>query len=135
MGVYIDRMSMTDVWLPAKNEKKLLAAFARKQPKDRLIEAQRHETIEALCKEGSAWGISVRRDGDRIYLGDEVDREKLGSLRDVFLVMAPFMGGGSIEMRAEGDDWKWVFRDGQLLDFEGRVVFTDELSPAWLVVT
>jgi hypothetical protein len=132
MSVCIERMTMIDVWLPAANERKLLDAFARKRAKTLLLSPQKHPTIEALCKEGSAYGISVGRKGDRIVLGEECDRENLGNLWEVFTLMAPFMGGGTVEMRAEGDDWKWVFRGGELLSFEGTIVYEDELSPAWL---
>jgi len=42
------------------------------------------------------------------------------------------MQAGSIEMEAEGDKWKWVFKGRRLLTYGGVVVYEDQLSPAWL---
>lgn len=132
MGVYIDSMDWQDCWMPAANEAAVLKAFARKRRKTDWIGGEKHDTIEELFDQGCLHGIGVKRDGDRIIFGLEYQREKMSHLTDAVTRLAPFMGGGTIFMQAEGEFWKWIFRNKRLLTYDGTIVYGDELCPAWL---
>jgi len=136
MGVYIDSMHWEDCWMPVSNEKAVLDAIARKVRRSKNNpfpgDFDRYDTLEKLCEDGPLYGISIERRGDRVVFGENNDREKLSNLEDVLARMAPHMGNGTIYMRAESEDWKWVFKGGQLLSFGGRVVYYDDLPDGWV---
>jgi hypothetical protein len=135
VSTYIDSMHWDEVWMPASNEKAMLDAIAKKVRKSQSNpfpnNFDRYDTLEKLLEGGPLHGIGIERRGDRVVFGGDNDREKLSDLDDVLRRMAPHMGGGEVRMRAEDADWKWVFKDGQVLSVGGRVVYYDELPDGY----
>lgn len=51
---------------------------------------------------------------DSVYKIDCFSGEKLGDDFDIFVLLAPYINNGYIEMVGEdGDRWRWIFKDGK----------------------
>lgn len=76
--------------------------------------------------EAWGWGLQEERGGD--VIGINFNGEKLLDDAILFAAIAPFVQDGSY-IHMEGEDgfiWRWLFKDGQMEEQSGRVVFDEE---------
>ena len=85
-----------------------------------IIEA---DNIEDIFKE-IRYSLFVNEEGD--YEIEYFNGEKLGDDFNIFSCVAEFVEDGFIEYRGEdGSQWRYVFKDGEMTEKYGRIVWDD----------
>jgi hypothetical protein len=71
------------------------------------------------------WQWSAGVDDDGNINGIEFVGENLGSDEDFFRIIAPFVQDDSFihMVGEEGEQWKWIFKDGKLVTKEPKLVW------------
>lgn len=85
----------------------------------------RHDTLEDTLTE-NRWTTETDNCGNIIDL--QFEGEKLWDDYEMMRAIAPWVVDGSYlwMVGEDGTQWKWVFRDGECLEFMGTVVFEED---------
>lgn len=83
--------------------------------------------FQTLIKALEAWRYEANQTSGDVLI-EEFTGEKYGDDKTLFTALAPFIQDGSfITFRGEDDKhWKWVFKDGVMKEFYGKIVYEDE---------
>lgn len=146
MGYYMTQLNSV-FKIPKENEEKALAAVKKLAEREDLmsggswsdgkkqkcwfswVDMEEMEKAATLDEAVRAWRWDLlRNQEDKSIVGICFEGEKMGDDDVLLRALAPFVADKSyIEMRGEDDAlWKWSFRDGELREVDGRIVFDDE---------
>jgi len=146
MGYYMTQLNSV-FRIPKENEEKALDAVKKLSEREDLMsggswsngkkteswfswvdmkELAKADTLDKAVREWG-WDLLRSQEGGAID-GIVFEGEKMGDDDVLLRALAPYVEDKSyIEMRGEDDAmWKWSFRDGELREVDGKIVFDDE---------